>query len=250
MKRWQMGCSGTAMAATLAVVGTWLSLHHTLPDGETGAAAESLARNIEQAVDLAAWEDTGAVRWSFAGSAHLWDRDRELYRLERGDRVVLLNLRNREGRAWSNGKELTGPARQDALEAAWSTWCNDAFWLNPLEKLRDPGTTLKSVDLPGEQGGLLVHFSGGGVTPGDSYLWIPGEGGRPMAWRMWVSIIPIQGIETSWEGWRQLDTGAWVSTEHALGPLTLTVDDVRGARSLTELLPKGSEDPFDALQGT
>lgn len=247
MKRWQLGCAGLAAATALAGGTLWWTLSHALPTGETGAAADALAQTIEQAVALEAWKDTGAVRWSFAGSAHLWDRDRELYRLERGDRVVLLNLRNHEGRAWSSGNELTGSARQDALEGAFATWCNDAFWLNPLEKFRDPGTTLSSVDLPGDQDGLLVHFSGGGVTPGDSYLWLPGEEGRPSAWRMWVSIIPIPGIETSWEGWKQLSTGAWVSTRHVLGPVTLTVDDVSGAPSLSELLPEGTEDPFDAL---
>jgi hypothetical protein len=61
---------------------------------------------------------------------------------------------------------------------------------------------------------------------------------------MWVSIIPIGGLEASWEGWIQLSTGAWVSTVHEVGPMTLTLTDVKGAASVMELL---GEDPFLGL---
>ena len=33
----------------------------------------------------------------------------------------------------------------------------------------------------------------GGVTPGDTYLWILDDSGRPVAWRVWVKILHIPG---------------------------------------------------------
>ena len=249
MNRWMLGCAGTATLGALSLVGLWLYVQEPIPQGQTGAAAEALTQSLETAAGIAAWQKTGAIRWKFAGHAHLWDRDRKLYRLEDGNAVVLLDLETRLGRAWDAEEELSGSDRSDALEQAWSTWCNDTFWLNPLEKLRDPGITRSLVDLDDGRKGLLVSYASGGVTPGDSYLWIPGEQDRPSAWKMWVSISPIPGIEISWEGWTKLETGAWVSTRHQIGPLTMTLNKVEAAASLAELLD-GEDDPFAPLRGS
>ena len=249
MNRWMMGCLGIATLSGLAFGTLWLVVQEPLPAGQTGEAAEVLTQALEAAAGISAWKETGAIQWKFAGHSHLWDRDRELYRLEDGDEVVLLDLQTREGRAWQGEEELSGEALSEVLTRAWGVWCNDTFWLNPLEKLRDPGITRSLVDLDDGRQGLLVTYASGGVTPGDSYLWIPDEAGRPVAWRMWVSVIPIPGIEMSWAGWQQLPTGAWVSTVHQLGPLSFTVNEVTAAPSLPGLL-NGADDPFAALTGT
>ncbi|MEO1268735.1 MAG: hypothetical protein AAFX99_11600, partial [Myxococcota bacterium] len=93
--------------------------------------------------------------------------------------------------------------------------------------------------------GLLVAFSEGGVTPGDSYLWLLDDNGRPTAWRMWVNIIPIPGVEISWEGWQQLSTGAWVASLHHSAIATLPLEAIKGTATLAELEP--GPDPFEAL---
>ena len=93
---------------------------------------------------------------------------------------------------------------------------------------------------------LLVSYASGGLTPGDAYLWRVGPDGTPTAWKLWVSILPIGGVETSWEGWVTLDTGARISTRHA-GPLGLTLEltDVEGAATLDALVD--GPDPFAPL---
>jgi hypothetical protein len=226
-------------------VGLRWSLSHSLPSAESGPAAEALADRMERAVDVDAWARTGAVRWTFRGhNRHLWDRQRHLARVQTGDQTVLIDLNSRRGRAWKGEQELSGAALDRALDGAWAAWCNDSFWLNPLAKLRDDGTARSSTRVDG-QDALLVHYASGGTTPGDRYLWLLGPDDQPTAWRMWVSIIPVPGLEASWEGWQQLSTGAWVATRHAIGPVELALTEVAGAATLAELVP--GSDPFVAL---
>jgi hypothetical protein len=224
---------------------------HTLPVGATaGPEADSLARRIERAVDKEAWARTGAVHFYFRDDTeHLWDRTRSLDRVRflGSDEVVLIDLTTRRGRAYKKGKEIEGAARDKLVQRAWERWCNDTFWLNPLVKLFDDGVTrTRVVNRDGES--LIVHYASGGVTPGDSYQYLMGPGDLPRAWRMFVSVIRIPGLELTWEGWQTLKTGAKVSTRHRLGKLGLKLREAAGAASLAELLP--GPDPFAAIVET
>lgn len=227
------------------------SQHHSLPKGTPGPEAEARTRALEDAVNLAAWKRTGAVRWTFAGRQHhLWDRTRNLARVRWGQGEVLLRLGDQTGRAWRDGVEVTDPAQRDPMLAkAWAHWCNDSFWLNPIAKLRDRGTKRSLVTLDDGRQGLLVGYDSGGVTPGDHYLWIPGDDGLPVAWRMWVSVVPLGGLEATWEDWVTLDTGAKVATRHRIaGLVPLPLADVAGNATLRGLL--GTDvDPFAPLAG-
>ena len=236
-----LGMAGAILVAS--VVGLGCVLTHRLPDAAPGSEALERAARIEAAVGLDAWNELSAVSFVFAGrNHHLWDRQRGLHRVEYGRHVVMYALESRRGRAWKNGKELHAEALDAALERAWSMWCNDTFWLYPFDKLRDPGVTLGAVDLADGSQGLLVHYGQGGVTPGDSYLWIIDADGLPIAWRMWVSVVPIPGLEASWEGWRDLPGGARVPTLHRLGPLALKVTKLKVGRSLSDVVQ--GADPF------
>ena len=175
---------------------------------------------------------------------HLWDRQRHLDRVQWGNKTVLIDLNTQQGRAYVDEEEVGGEKAEALLSKAWTLWCNDSFWLNPIAKLFDEGTTRSIVTVP-EGEALLISYSSGGVTPGDAYLWIPGEQGRPQGWRMWVSIMPIGGISSSWQNWQTLSTGAMVSTSHSLGPVELVMADLAGAATLAELVP--GEDPFAEL---
>jgi hypothetical protein len=212
------------------------------PKGKAGPEAERLAQHMMDAVNLSAWQATGAVQWNFAGQhEHLWDRDRSLARVRWGDTEVLLDLSTQRGQAYREGQALPEGESRPLVEEAWSYWVNDAFWLNPVAKLYDQGATRQLVEEQGEKK-LLVHYQSGGVTPGDSYLWTLDPDGRPQAWQMWVSVIPIGGVSATWEGWQELTTGAWVSTQHQLGPVALTLSEVQGADTLPDLA--GADDPF------
>jgi hypothetical protein len=218
-----------------------------VPATEEGPAAAALAERVEAAVDLAAWQRTGAVAWTFAGiHEHLWDRRRKLARVVGGSRRVLLRLGDQSGRAWRDGEELEGEARDRALRWAWEQWCNDSFWLNPLAKLRDEGVTLSRCELGEGREGLLVRYASGGVSPGDAYLWTVNPEGLPESWKMWVGLIPVPGVDATWEGWTTLATGARVATQHRLIlGVPLNLSQVEGATTLSDLEP--GPDPFALL---
>jgi hypothetical protein len=228
-----------ALAITLAV------LHEPRPEGASGAAAEALAHRIERAVDREAWERTGAVRFDFDGrQQHLWDLERDFSRVRWDDVEVLQRLDRRDGVALENGQRVGEERRAELVEEAWQYFCNDTFWLNPFVKLFDDGTERATVTLEGGHKALLLTYRSGGVTPGDSYLWIPGEGDLPTGGKMWVSIFPIGGVHATWDDWITLPTGAKVATRHTLGPLSIDLD-VEAAATLAELEP--GPDPFAAL---
>ncbi|MGE0790315.1 MAG: hypothetical protein AB7S26_31860 [Sandaracinaceae bacterium] len=240
-----------ALLGLVALLGIGLAIvHEPRPEtGRTGEAADALARRIEAAVDVRAWEHTGAVRWTFAGqNRHLWDRERGFDRVEWGENVVLLRVDERTGRAYVSGREVEGAEADALIEDAYARFINDSFWLNPLAKLRDDGVTLSVVDVDGGEEALLVSYASGGLTPGDAYLFRVGEDGTPTAWRLWVSVIPIGGLEIGWDGWITLATGARVSTRHpAILGLALEMTDVRGEARLNDLIE--GPDPFDPLGG-
>ena len=227
----------------LLFIGGWL-LSEPRPQGEAGAAADSLAHRMMTAVDCAAWDTTGAVSWVFAGRhRHLWDRQRNYARVQWGDLEVLLDLSTREGIAFESGIRLSPAKAADPLETAWKFWVNDAFWLNAPCKAFDAGTERLLVSHP-DGPALLVRYERGGVTPGDAYLWLLGPDFKPEAWRMWVEVIPVGGLEMSWEGWQTLPTGAQLASLHH-NLLTLPLTEITGAVSLAALIPGG--DPFGPL---
>ena len=63
---------------------------------------------------------------------------------------------------------------------------------------------------------------------------------------MWVQVLPIGGVQFSWEDWQTLKTGARVATRHR-GPLGFTIEltHIRAESSLAALYPDG--DPFAPL---
>jgi hypothetical protein len=216
-----------------------------LPEVKPGPDADVLARKMMAAVQDDAWRATGAVQWTFAGKrAHLWDRRRQFAQISWDETRVLLDVNGRRGLAWKAGEPLTGDAAVTAVDAGHAGWVNDAFWLNPVSKAFDPGTTRARVQGEGREG-VLVRYTSGGRTPGDAYLWWLGADGTPTAWQMWTSNIPIGGLEASWAGWQALSTGARISTEHSLAVKTLKLTDVKGAATLGALL--AGPDPFAAL---
>ena len=185
------------------------------------------------------------MRWQVQWRRHLWDRQRGLSRVEwRGNRV-LLDTSTKRGRAWHKEVEVTDePARQKLLDSAYALFINDSFWLNPVVKAFDDGTSRARGTVDGKRA-LLVSYASGGLTPGDKYLWILDDNARPLAWRLWVRVLKIGGAQLTWEGWTRLSTGAWVATSHKiLGIDVVHLGDVAAAATLHEL---EANDPFAPL---
>ncbi len=235
-----LGVGLLALVLLAVAAGFWLDSPR--PDGRPGAEADALARRMARAVDAEAWARTQAVRFVFAGrNHHLWDRARGYASVAWDDVQVVFDIDARRGFAWREGARLADPG--ELIDDAHAAWVNDTFWLNPVVKSFEPGVARGLVD----EDEVLVTFGWGGRTRGDAYLWPVGADGRPTAWRMWLSIIPIGGLKVTWGGWIELSTGAWVATEHALGPIDLRLSQVEGAASLAELLGD-QPDPFAPLE--
>ncbi|MDP4680960.1 MAG: hypothetical protein NWS46_11410 [Cyclobacteriaceae bacterium] len=155
-----------------------------------------------------------------------------------------IDINNRSGVILNSSIEISELGRVELCEKAWRFWANDSFWINPISKIFDSGTSRSIVMQEDGSKSLLVTYSSGGVTPGDSYLWILDDNFRPKAWKMWVSIIPIGGLEFSWDNWEKLTTGALISTSHSV-LIEVKISNVRGRNSLEELT--GSKDIFEGL---
>ena len=251
MKTWtrRLLLTGGALLAVCCVVcfASFLVLDQPRPTGgEFGDAADAAAREMIASTNPQAWANTGAVTWTYGGRYnHLWDRTRNLVRVRKGDFEAFVDINDRRGTASQAGKALKGKERDEAVDEAWAAWANDSFWLNAPNKVFDPGTSRALWTQDDGSRVLVVHYKGGGVTPGDTYMWHLDPRGRPVAWQMWVSIIPVGGVRATWDGWVQLSTGAWISTVHSIGPVDITLTDLKGARTLAELEP--GPDPFAGL---
>ena len=231
------------LIALIAV--SYIIIDEPLPEGESGTAADALAEKMLTAINHEAWNNTGAVMWTFPGGhAHLWDKQRHLARVRWDDYEVLVRLDSVSGQAFSNGQRINDADKeQELVQQAWEYWVNDSFWLNAPNKAFDPGVERQVIRLEGGEEALLVTYTSGGVTPGDSYLWLLDEDGTPRAWKLWVGIIPLGGVAFSWEGWQTLSSGARIATLHQ-GLFTLEIGDLQSARSVEALL---GEDPFAGL---
>jgi hypothetical protein len=177
--------------------------------GRTGTEADELARKMEVAVHKTAWDSTRYVRWQFrTGTDYLWDKQDQRVAVVWGDTKVILHTPTRQGDAFVGGQLVSDSAEKaKLLKKAWAQFANDSFWLCAPMKAFDPGTTRSVVDMPDGSQGLLVTYRSGGVTPGDSYLWHLDDQYLPIAWQMWVSIIPVGGLTFTWEDWTPGDDG-------------------------------------------
>ena len=228
----------------LAIFIAWLFLNEKEPTGQLGPEADRMAELMMASVDKTAWDSTRWLQWDFPGGHnYLWDKKRNLVRVTWGMNEVLLNTKTVSGKAYHGGEPAANPDKP--IQTAWSYFCNDSYWLNPVVKAFDPGTERSIVEVDGREA-LKVQYTSGGVTPGDSYVWILDKNNRPEAWKMWVKIIPIGGVHNSWEGWQKLGTGAWVASTHTFfGKKTEMISNVKAGMEMGDL--EISEDPFSPI---
>lgn len=206
-----------------------------LPDGKSGPEAEQLADKMLAAINKPAWDTTKYAKWTFRGQNHyLWDREANLAQISWKNYRVLLNPDEVTGVCYKNDVKLTGSDHEKILSKAWSNWCNDMFWFIAPYKIKDPGTE-RSIVSHEDGARLKISYSSGGVTPGDSYVWILDDKGVPTAYEMYVGVLPLKGIKVNWGGWKELPTGALVSTDHKSGKIGMSLKNVSGGQSLSDI---------------
>lgn len=223
----------------------WSVIAEPIPEGEEGIEAESLTDLILRDINYQAWLNTGAIEWTFRETRnHLWDRERHLARLEWNNCISWIDLSTKLGKIKCGKYFLSSTEAKEKIDEAWELWANDSFWLNPLAKLRDEGTIRKIIPTPHSSPSLLVTYQGGGITPGDSYLWETDSTGRVLNCQMWVQVLPLGGIRFTWDDWITLSTGARISSTHK-GFVSVNLTNIKAAHSLKFLYP--NEDPFTYL---
>lgn len=197
---------------------TFLIIDEDLPKGKQGGKAEQLADKMLDAVNDSAWKEIAVVKWNLGGQRDIiWDKNRHWAKVSWDDYNVFIKLDSKKGVAFAKGKQVERDEVLDKLlKDAYEIWANDSFWLNPITKIRDAGTERRFVELDDEKlNGLLITYKSGGVTPGDSYLWLVNrETGMPESVKMWVQIIPVGGVEFSWENWHTTSGGAKIAQTH------------------------------------
>ena len=212
-----------------------------LPTGTSGPDADSLAQRMMTACNADAWDDTRYVQWTFAGrNTYIWDRSRSLVSVVNDNGAFIINSSNGSGVSKSTTEGETISSAE--AEAAWANFCNDSFWLIAPLKVMDPGTKRELVQTD-EGEGLLVHFTNGGVTPGDSYLWHLAADDLPYAIQLWTQSPPLNGIRASWTDWQQLHTGVMIATTHMISKANVAITNLASGSELSEL--GIAIDPFD-----
>ncbi len=200
-----------------------------LPQGKPGVAADSLAHKMLKAINYNAYKDTRYIEWKFKNGTHRykWDKQLGVARVEWDNYRVLLNLAHPEKSSVFDKDILVNEnSRTELIEKAVSKFNNDSFWLVAPFKVFDSGTERSLVALKDGSDGLLITYTSGGTTPGDSYLWKLGTNGFPESFQMWVDIIPIGGLEATWDSWQIMESGVFLPTAHELGPMDFQMEDV------------------------
>jgi hypothetical protein len=222
---------GIGLVVVLGVI-TFYAISEPLPEGTKGGEAEVLAQKVLKAIDIQAWDTTKYITWTFRDAhTYRWDRIENRAIIEWDDITVAMDLDQVKSKVYREGKLITDPERTEIHNKAWSIWCNDSFWLNAPSKIYDPGTVRSVVDLDSGGKGLLVQYTSGGTTPGDAYLWILDQNNLPTAYKMWVSIIPIGGLEASWEDWITIHSGAKIAGKHKIGPLEVPIGAIQSGEN-------------------
>jgi hypothetical protein len=196
------------------IIGFYLVNNETLPEGKQGKEADALAMNILKALNQEAYENTEIIEWSFRGTNHYkWFKQEAIVHVSWENKKVILHTKSPEkSTVMIDGKESNN---QEFIKKATAYFNNDSFWLAAPFKIFDAGTERRLVK-HNDKDALLITYTSGGSTPGDSYLWIVDENYLPTSFKMWASVVPIGGVSATWSDWKNTEAGIKLPTNHTL----------------------------------
>lgn len=201
--------------------------NETLPIGVQGIEADNLAKKMLTALNYEAYKNTEYLEWSFRDSHHYkWNKLENQVTVIWDSNEIILDTQNpNNSEIIKTNQTITS---DQLIKTATDYFNNDSFWLVAPFKVLDPGVQRSIVKHNGKDA-LLITYTSGGSTPGDSYLWILDEDGFPKSYKMWVDIIPIGGAEATWKDWITTSTGIKLPTKHniPLFGVELNMGDVK-----------------------
>lgn len=208
----------------------YLKYNEELPTGQQGAKADLLATTMLDALHSSAYENTKYLEWSSKGNHHYkWHKSEDKCDVSWDKMKVVLNFNNiDESIVFAGGKEYNGLEKKDYILKAKNYFYNDSFWLVAPYKVFDNGVERRLVIGEDGEQSLLVTYTSGGVTPGDSYLWHFSEDGKPKSFQIWADILPIGGLEATWDSWITTKSGAMLPTNHKILVINLEISDIKG----------------------
>ena len=210
----------------------YLRYNEDLPTGTKGPKADQLASKMLEALNEEAYLNTDYLEWTFKGRHHYkWYKTDNTCEVSWDKMTVILDLKNHDSsKVFAGEQEYNGVEKHDYIHKAEAYFNNDSFWLVAPYKVFDPGTERRLVATEDGKEALLVTYTSGGNTPGDSYLWHLDDSGKPKSYQMWVDILPIEGLEATWDQWITTESGALLPTTHQLLVLDLDMGEVKGLR--------------------
>jgi plasmid maintenance system killer protein len=192
------------------------------PNKASDPKAVKVAQEVMEALGgEQAWRSTHFLRFDFAvgkegktlfSRSHTWDKWTGDYRLEGKTKegktyLTIMSLNTKDGKAYRDGKALEGEEKKKALEDAYGAWVNDTYWLLMPYKMQDPGVVL-SYDGTKAQGKdpcdvVVLHFSGVGLTPKDSYsVWVNQKTHLVERWDYVLQGEKAERGSFLWTGWK------------------------------------------------
>ena len=199
----------------LATVLYCFAKNESLPSGTPGKEADELAKKMMSAINKSAFDSTEILKWSFRDKHHyVWRKQEGLVDVSWDSILVTVNL-NDYSKSIGESPKL--------IENAINFFNNDSFWLVAPYKVFDDGVERSIVKVDNKDA-LLIKYTSGGTTPGDSYLWILDENYVPVSFKMWTQIIPIGGVSATWNDFITSGSGIKLPTSHTLSLFGIKID--------------------------
>lgn len=207
----------------------YFKYNEELPTGTQGKDADILATKMLNALNHDAYKATDYIEFTFKKRHHFkWNKTKNTCEVYWKNIKVDLDLGNHDqSKVFINDVIYNQDDAHDYIHKAESYFNNDTFWLVAPYKVFDEGVQRSIVKTENGKDALLVTYTSGGSTPGDSYLWHFDEKGKPKSFQLWVDILPIDGLEASWTDWTTTETEAQLPTFHKLLFLGLEIEDLK-----------------------
>ena len=229
--------TGAILLLLIVAVGSYyFTNNESLPQGKKGKEADALAIKMFNAINHEAFENTEVLEWSFRNEHfYRWRKSIGLVEIKWDVNKVLYDTKTpNTSTVFVNDKKVNNP---ELLKKAIAFFNNDSFWLVAPYKIFDSGTERSIVKHDGKDA-LLITYTSGGSTPGDSYLWILDENYFPTSYKMWTSIIPIGGVSATWADWKNTESGIKLPTKHTLSlfGMKINMGDVKAYNEEANIL--------------
>ncbi|WP_298766530.1 hypothetical protein [uncultured Polaribacter sp.] len=221
MKKFFKFLAYTVLILFVGVLIFYFSKNEALPEGKKGKDADALAIKMINALNGEAYENTEVLEWSFRNTHHYkWYKKQHIVEVKWDDNKVVLDTKNKKKTAVFVAKKSV--KNQSLIKQATRFFNNDSFWLVAPYKIFDKGTERRIVK-HNNKDALLITYTSGGDTPGDSYLWILDDNYLPTSYKMWTKIIPIGGVSATWNQLKNTESGIKLPTNHTLSLFGLEI---------------------------